>query len=87
MGRKPPNSPNKGGGSDHGDHSSIQAVYGHYDKKQIVSVMGPSGRVYAGNAFCCLKPQNTFRLSFIWLVEQPFMETATPRYANSAALA
>jgi hypothetical protein len=68
---------------------AITTVYGQYDKRQVVSVMGPSGRVYSGNALCCMSPQNRVRLGFIWLAEQPLLENLTLLVilANSAVLA
>lgn len=67
----------------------MQLMYGKTDRTTVVSVMGPSGRVYSGNALCFMTPHHRLRLSFIWLVEQPFMESATlcVILANSAVLA
>ena len=48
----------------------MQLVRGKTDRRQVVSVMGPSGRVYSGTVCCLLPPANRVRLGFIWIMEQ-----------------
>ena len=58
-------------------------------RRPVASIMGPSGRTYAGNALCCLTPANRFRLFFIWIIEQQWFDNISlvVIIANSVVLA
>ena len=68
---------------------TFSVVYGKTDRRKVMSIMGPSGRAYGGESCCCLAPTHRFRLYFIWLVEQKWLEalTLTVIIANSIVLA
>ena len=69
--------------------AGMQMVRGKVDKRTIVSVLGPSGRVYAGTVCCVMEPAHKVRLNFIWLVEQSWFDNITlcVIIANSLVLA
>lgn len=68
----------------------MQLVRGKTDRRKITSVLGPSGRMYAG-VVCCgtMPPASRLRLRFIWMVEQRWFDniTLTVIVVNSLVLA
>ena len=69
--------------------SGMQLVHGKINRKKVVSVLGPSGRIYSGQVCCCLAPASRIRLGFIWVVEQKWFDgtALTVIILNSIALA
>ena len=67
----------------------MQFQKGQTDRRQVVSVIGPSGQMYTGTVCCYLRPSHRIRLIFIWIVEQWWFSqiTLTAIIANSAVLA
>lgn len=57
--------------------------------REVLSIVGPSGRVYAGKSCLSLKPSSRIRLIFVWICEQSWLETFSliVIVANSAVLA
>lgn len=74
-----------------GDHPvGLHYVRGKTDRRKVVSVLGPSGRTYSGIVCCStLPPAHRVRLSFIWVVEQGWFDSAALLViiANSIVLA
>ena len=65
-------------------------MHGKVDRTQVVSVLGPSGRIYTGRVCCgMLPPSARLRLGFIWLTEQKWFDGITlfVIIANSIVLA
>ena len=59
------------------DNQELSLIYGKTNRKQVVSIMGPSGRVYSGSSCFIFGPSHRVRLYFVWLVEQRWLEFVT----------